>query len=413
MARTLYPRFALRAVNEALADTPVVVLQGARQVGKSTLAHQLAKERNATLLTLDDELTLRAAREDPVALVNSAPEGTLIIDEAQRAPQLILPLKANVDANRRPGRFLLTGSADLLRVKGVGDSLAGRAETVEMLPLSQGELARRTVPEDFITWLLSGKHFREFSPLNPEAVIRGGYPEAVQRSGRRAQAWFESVIVRLSDHDAPEFSQGSYAEHLRGLLALIAAQGPAELVKARIARDLGAAESSVAAYLRLARTMRLTVEIPAWSRAPRARVTRRPKVCLTDTGLGAALSSFTVPQAVSPGGREYLGALVEQLVTLELAKQQAWTSTFFRLHHYRDRDGLEVDLVAETYDGALVAIEVKSTQTITDRLWRNLFKFKERFPERNVTGVLLYSGDTAATLHGWLHVLPITSMWEH
>ena len=337
----------------------------------------------------------------------------LAIDEAQRAPGHILPLKANVDRHRAPGRFLVTGSADLLRVKGVGDSLAGRAETVEMMPLSQGELSRRDTPEDFVTWLLAGSEGREFSRLSPGAVIRGGFPDAHLRPPQRARPWFASYIGRLSDHDARELRDGGYAEKLAGLLTYLASLGQAELVKANVARHLGVAESTVDGYLRLARTMRMICQYPAWNRSLHRRVVRRPKASLCDTGLAASLVGFSEAMAASPGGREFYGTLVEQFVALELTKQRAWTATPYDLGHFRESDGLEVDLIVETVDRRLIAIEVKATTTPTNKHWSPLGAFRERFPDYDVTGVLLHAGDFTATLHGWLHVLPITALWEH
>jgi len=365
------------------------------------------------MLTLDDDDTRRLAQADPAAFVDRVGAGLLVIDEAQRVPELVLPLKASVDRDRRPGRFLLTGSADLLKVKGVADSLAGRAETVEMLPLSQGELARRNKPTDFVAWLRAEPEPDAYLPLDGRTVMRGGFPEPIRRTEARARAWFASYIARLADHDAAELQQGGYADKLESLLRLVASQGQAELVTAKVARYLGVAESTADAYLRLATDMRLVVRFPAWTRSPRNRVVRRPKVCLTDTGLAAALTRFTTALADSPGGHEYYGSLVEQFVALELAKQRAWTDCPFDLYHFRDRDGLEVDLIAETFDGALIGIEVKSTRTLSPRLWAGLTAFRDRFPDRSVTGVLLYGGDSAATLHGWLHVLPITALWQH
>lgn len=365
------------------------------------------------MLTLDDADTRRLAQADPVAFVDRGADGLMVIDEAQRVPELILPLKASVDRDRRPGRFLLTGSADLLKVKGVTDSLAGRAETIEMGTLSQGELSRRGTPADFVSWMRAGAEPRTFQPLDARFVLRGGFPEPIQRGETRARAWFTSYIARLTDHDAKELQQGGYADKLESLLRLIASQGQAELVTSKVARHLGVAESTAEAYLRLASDMRLVVRFPAWNRSLRGRVVRRPKVCLADTGLAAALTRLTVALADSPGGHEYYGTLVEQFVALELLKQRAWSSCPFDLYHFRDRDGLEVDLIAETFDGALIAIEVKSTRTLSPGLWAGLTAFHDRFADRSVTGVLLYGGDSAATLHNWLHVMPITALWRH
>jgi predicted AAA+ superfamily ATPase len=187
----------------------------------------------------------------------------------------------------------------------------------------------------------------------------------------------------------------------------------AELVKANVARDLGVAESTAAAYLRLARDMRLVTEFPAWNRAPGKRLTRRPKVCLLDTGMAAALAGFTAAKAGQVGGREYYGALVEQFVALELAKQSGWSATPFSLYHFRDLDGLETDLVIETDQNTLIAIEVKATTAPAAKHWRNLAALRHRLADRDFVGVLLHSGSFAAQLHNWLHIVPITALWRH
>ena len=413
-ALKLYPRHVSGAARESLADTPVVVIQGARQVGKSTLAADLARSLpGPRIVTLDDPATLAVAQSDPVFFVEQAGDGLLVVDEAQRAPGLILPLKASVDRDRRPGRFLLTGSADLLQVKGVGDSLAGRAETIELLPLSQGEIGRRRAPEDFLSWLTTSDERSPFEALEPASVLRGGYPEAVRRTPARAARWFSSYVERLSSHDARELQHGGYADHLRGLLELVASGGQSELVKARLARSLGIAENSVDTYVRLATTMRLIASLPAWGRSPRGRVSRRPKVCLTDTGLSAYLAGFTEAQAQTIGGREHFGLLTEQFAALELLKQSTWSEQPAALFHYRSHDGYEDDIVAELPDGRLVAIEVKAAKTVTPKAWAGLERFRLDHPDRAVTGVVLHGGTNVAHLHGWLHLLPITSLWMH
>ncbi len=409
-----YPRHASDTVREAMADTPVAIIQGARQVGKSTLATMLADNSpHVVSVTLDDPATLSVAQSDPVFFVEQAGDGLLVIDEAQRAPGLILPLKASVDQDRRPGRFLLTGSADLLQIKGVGDSLAGRAETIELMPLSQGELARRTTPEDFISWVVAGAPGTGFPALEPSSVVAGGYPEAVRRSPSRAARWFTAYVDRLADHDARDLQQGGYPDHMRTLLELIAAAGEAELVKAKLARTMGVSENTLEAYVRLATTMRLVTVLPSWTRSPRGRIARRPKVSLNDTGLSAQLAGFTSAHAQTVGGREFYGALTEQFVALELRKQATWSRLPVHLFHYRDHDGLEVDIIAELPDGQLIAIEVKSSRTVTDKTWAALERFRARHPDRSVTGVVLHGGTQVAHLHGWLHVLPMPSLWLH
>lgn len=392
----------------------MVVIQGARQVGKSTLARvTLGAPNRATWVTLDDPATLAIAERDPVFFVEQAGESCLVIDEAQRAPGLILPLKAAVDRDRRPGRFVLTGSADLLHVKDIADSLAGRAETIELMPLSQGELRQRETPEDFVAWLLAGPSRQPFTALDPSAIIQGGFPEPLKRPPHRARRWFTSYAERLSEHDARDLQQGGFADHIGALLARLAAGGQQELVKAKLARSLDIDEKTVDAYLRLATMMRLVALLPGWGRTVRSQAVRRPKVSLIDTGLAASLVAFTMEKAMSLGGREYYGALVEQFVALELAKQQGWSAESFTLHHFRDPAGLEVDLVIELADGRVIAVEVKSGRSVTEKSWAGLVRFRAAFGDREIIGVCLHGGTQVGRIDGWLHVLPITSLWEH
>lgn len=415
MVDPLHPRFLQAVVGAALADTPVVVIQGARQVGKSTLAGLVADGFPGSIrVTLDDPQVLAVAESDPAFFVAQAGERMLVVDEAQRAPGLILPLKAAVDRDRRPGRFLLTGSADLLHVKGMADSLAGRSESIELKPLSQGEIEGRAVPEDFVTWLVGTEApTGRFPALEASTVLAGGYPEAIARESQRARRWFTSYVERLADHDARDLHQGGFADKMGALLRLIASGPLQELVKGKLARNLGVAENTLDSYLRLATTMRLVESTSAWSRTARGRVTKRPKVGLNDTGLTAATAGFTAAQARSIGGREYYGGLVEQFVCQELRKQSGWSATPYTVNHFRDLDGLEVDLLLDLDDGPLIAIEVKSASAVDARAWANLERFRDRFPDRDVLGVCLHGGDYTATLHGWLRVLPITAVWQH
>ncbi|MEJ6549019.1 ATP-binding protein [Corynebacterium sp. USCH3] len=419
------PRFQSAAVEEALSDTPVVVVHGARQVGKSTLVAELGARCREPVLTVtfDDPETLEFARLDPTGFVEQAGSGTLIIDEVQRVPEIMLPLKANVDRDRRPGRFLLTGSADVFRVRGIGDSLAGRVESVRLMPFSQGERARREVPEDFVAALFRRPAVADLSrvlgeggtaiggPLSPDVALAGGFPEATVRTPRRRNAWFRTYIRRLADHDAYEYRGGGFPDEMERLTRLLAAGGATEIVQSRLAAHLGTSDSTMATYLRTLRTMNLLVEVPSWTRPVRGRTVRRPKAALTDTGLSASLGRLTQENLQKPGMREFYGAVVEQLVMLELLKQQGWSAEEFEIYHYRDNDDLEVDLVIDLLDGRLVAIEVKSGQTVKTDAFKKLERFRDKVSDHEVIGVVLHGGRGVQLLHGWIYVLPVQALW--
>lgn len=414
MNTDLYPRFLAGYLRDILSDTPVTVIQGARQVGKSTLAEMTINTHDGVFVTLDDPLSRDYAEADPLRFLRQAENKTLVIDEVQRVPSLLLPLKAEVDRDRRPGKFLLTGSADLLRTPGVGDSLAGRAETLHLSPLSQGEIHRRTEPEDFVSTLVqSDQSFKGFQadPFEPGTVTTGGYPSVLSRVDRRKTDWFRAYAERLATHDAAQVAEGKYAANFLKLLRVIAASGLSELVRVKIARSLDISPTTASAYIDLLERMNLLVQVPAWSPSPRGRVVRRPKVSLNDTGLSAVLASFTPGDAFDIGGREYYGLLVEQFVALELLKQRSWSATPFELFHYRENDGLEVDLVIKLPGRNLIAIEVKTTMTPSRSHWVNLQRFRSRFDEWNVHAVLLHGGEQSAHIHDWLRVLPIQCLW--
>ena len=406
-------RHLLPLCREVLEDTPILVLQGARQVGKSTLARQIAGS-SARQMTLDDRLVRSFARDDPEQFVLQNPGGLLVIDEAQRAPELTLALKATVDADRRPGRFLLTGSVDLLQTRGLGDSLAGRKETVRVYPFSMGEVERRTDREDFVTWLLAGANGEiDASGDLPALVTQGGFPEPVKRGpGRRTDRWFADYVDTLVQHDATELSDGPFADHLLSTLRWLAAQGQTELVKARLARHLGVSESTADRYVRLLWSMFLGQTFSSWGVGVLGRETRRPKVGLVDTGLTSHLSAFTAERATTVGGREYFGLLLEQMVGGELMKQAEWSAQRYRVYHYRHR-ATEIDYVVELADGSVILVEVKASRSPDASSWEPLSTLKAQLGDRVRAGVVFHTGPQAARVRGWLHVLPVWALWRH
>src|SRR5699024_8471768 len=281
-------RFLRTPLLEALADTPVVMLAGARQVGKSTLAQTTIAE--ATYFTLDDAATLAAAVVDPTGCVGRLPDRT-IIDEIQRAPALMLALKAAVDANRRPGRFLLTGSANVLTVPKVADSLAGRMEVLQLWPFSQGEILRQQ--ETFLETLFSGKAFKGMAPDEDELrsrIVAGGYPEAVARtSSRRRNAWFNSYLSTIVQRDIRDLANITGLHELPRLLRFLAERSSTLLNMAGLAREAAIPQSTLSRYLTLCEATFLLRYLPAWSTSGTKRLTRAPKPFRTDTGLMASL----------------------------------------------------------------------------------------------------------------------------
>ncbi|HEX8867640.1 MAG TPA: ATP-binding protein, partial [Lentzea sp.] len=347
------PRHAAELVTEALSDTRVVVLNGARQVGKSTLAEKVLRAHGGVARYLDEGVVRAAAAADPSAFVQH--DGLMLIDEVQRVPELWLAIKHAVDRDQRPGQFLLTGSARLLALRDLPDTLVGRSETVELWPLSQGEI-------DGASDGFADAAFAEGAGLRAEPselrrkdylarAARGGYPEALRRnSSRRQSRFFENYLADLMARDVKQVADIDRASDMRKLVSLLAAQTTGLLSFNRLAGDLAVSMPTVKRYVDILETVYLVRTVPAWSANATTRAVATPKVFFVDSGLAAHLGAGD-------------GALLENFVLGELARQLTWSETPVSLHHYRDRDQYEVDAVLEDNTGRVVGVEVKAAET--------------------------------------------------
>ncbi|MFT4136951.1 ATP-binding protein [Microbacterium sp.] len=411
---SLIPRLILPRLREVLDDTRIVVLQGARQVGKSTLAAQVLTERAGTGVTLDDPASLDFARSDPFGFVEQAPEELLVIDELQRAPELVVALKAAVDRDQRPGRFLVTGSANLLDLSSTHESLAGRAERVELYPLSQRELDRRD--GSFIDAAIDGESFsRHTSELRredyAERACAGGYPEALRRTTvQRREDWHASYLSQIVRRDAPDISGLQRLADLPRLLRLIAARMGSTMVWSSLAADASIPRRTLDPYLALLETLYLTHALPAWSTNLTSREVKQPKVFLADSGLAASLLGATAA-ALTPGSAR-LGPLIECFVVGELRRQQTWAMQRTTMHHYRDSRGIEVDVVLETPDGRVVGIEVKAAATAHAQDAKGLSVLRDRLGDRFVAGYILYAGRGTVAVGERIRAVPIDALWR-
>lgn len=408
----MIPRNVASEVRAALGDTRVVLVQGARQVGKSTLATEvLRRDRKARMLTLDDPATLAAALGDPVDFVAGA-GGTLFIDEIQRAPGLMLPIKAEVDRDPRPGRFLLTGSAQILLLPQLADTLAGRMEIVELWPFSQGEIGRRK--DRFVDLLLQSN--RDWPPADLsrrdylDLAVRGGYPEAVSRTDpRRRSRWFDAYIATLVSRDIKELAEIDRLEDFRRVLTLIAARSGSLLNVENLGAAAAIPRTSMRRYIALLETAMIVARIPAWSGIRTARVVRSPKVFVRDSGLCAHL--LGVGRGSSPTD-ELAGLLVETFAVMELARQIGWSDRRPSLSFLRTKDGLEVDAVLEAPDGRVAGVEIKLAATVRDRDFGGLRYLATRLGGRFAGGAVLYAGREPLPFGSGLWALPINSLWE-
>lgn len=407
-AESYLPRRAAELVAEALEDTRVVIINGARQTGKSTLAELcLRNDADGVRRYLDDPRTRASADADPVAFLDAP--GTMLIDEVQRVPELWLPIKHVVDRDPRPGRFLLTGSARLLGLNQLPDALPGRSETIELFPLSQGEITDK--PDGFVEAAFAhGSRLQaEPSELRRRDYLalasRGGYPEAVRRTTpRRRDQFFRSYLDDIMSRDVHQVADIRRGSDMRRLVGALAAQSGGLLNYSRLSSDLAIPASTVRDYVELLELIYLIRLIPAWSANATARAVATPKLVFNDVGLAGFLVSG-VPNDATTGG------LVETFVIGELARQITWSRMMPRLHHYRDRDGYEVDAVLEDNAGRVVAIEVKAAETVRTSDFRSLRVLERRLGDRFRAGFVVYCGDQQLPFGENLACLPISALW--
>lgn len=408
------PRRAFAVAAEAMSDTRVVIINGARQSGKSTLAAQLGAEADADWRTLDDAPTRNAALADPAGFVEGEPGRLQIIDEVQRAPELLLAIKAVVDADPTPGRFLLTGSARVLAMRGIADSLPGRTETIELWPFSQSEIDG--VEGDFVDSVFRrGADLRCDSSLSRadyiDRLVRGGFPGAIERPDRRRERFLDSYVADLINRDVIQLSEIQRGPEMRALVALLAARSGQPLVAAALAGELAIPRVTVVRYLGLLEEVFLVKRIPAWSRNLRTRATATAKLAFVDSGIAANLLDQDAGSLRRPGSP--LGGLVEAFVAMEIARQLSWSETRAELFHYRTRDGVEVDIVLEDRRGRVVAIEVKAASTVRSEDFRGIRHLAERIGDDLVAGIVFYTGARTLSFGDRLRAMPIAALWQN
>ena len=403
--RNIEPRIA-----EAMLDTPVVLLAGPRQAGKTTLVRAVARQHGLHYLTLDDQVTLLSAREDPVGMIRSL--NRAVIDEVQRAPQLLLAIKKSVDDDRRPGRFLLTGSANLMVLPAVADSLAGRMETFALLPLSQSEIqsqAANWLDHAFAGQLLVAHKPAEAADLS-ERVLRGGYPEAIARTvTRRRVAWARQYLDAIVQRDVREVAEVDKLDQLPRFLQALAQTAGQMCNYTRLGGQVGLDGKTAARYVGILENLYLLKRIDVWAHNRLNRVVKTPKLQFLDSGLLAALLDLGKDEVLQD--RTRLGHVFETFVFSELLKHSTTAEGGYRLLYYRDADKFEVDIVVEDTLGRLVGVEVKAAATVRDSDLRGLRKLAGLAGEHFKLGVVLYDGSETLPLGDGIWAAPLSSLW--
>lgn len=404
-------RLIAPVIREALLDTPVVCLLGPRQSGKTTLTKKLAPDR--LFVSLDESNYLRAARADPAGFVDSLPN-PVTLDEVQHVPELLPLIKLSVDNDRVAGRFMLTGSANLLLLPKVTESLAGRMEIVQLHPLSEAE--KSGTKGKFLHNLLSGRLKPNIKPQRGkkastwvERLVAGGYPEPLKRTPSRARQWYRQYLRSIIERDVRDVARLRDANELARLLELLALRSGELLNVSGLSSELGLTRETVDRFLAVLERLFLIRRLPAWHRNQAKRLIKTPKVHLVDSGLASTLAGVRGDESFSK--RVLMGHLLESFVVQQLMAQAGWTDPDLRFWHYRDKDQVEVDVVI-TRGSKTWGIEIKASQSLTNKDGQGLIRLAERCGNDFERGVLFYSGkDTLQMADKRLLAVPLSELW--
>jgi len=336
-----------------------------------------------------------------------------VIDEIQRAPQLLLAIKKSVDEDRRPGRFLLTGSANLMAAPKVADSLAGRMETLLLLPLSQGEIEGQTA--NWLDRVFAGQIPKSKTLANVndlvERVLKGGYPEVIARAtARRRNTWARQYIDAIIQRDVRDISGIEKLDQLPRFLRALAQTAGQMCNYTQLGGQVGLDSKTTSKYISVFEQMYLLKRVDVWARNRLNRVVKTPKLQFIDSGLLATLLELTSDEVQQ--NRTRFGNVLETFVFSELLKATTTADNEYALMYYRDADKVEVDVVIENAAGQLVGVEVKATATVKESDLRGLRKLSTLAGAKFKMGVLLYDGDETMPLGDNIWAAPLSTLWD-
>lgn len=411
----MYKRHITKSIIEALADTPVILINGARQTGKSTLCKDLIKsgEFQGQIVTMDDPVTLLAAQKDPLGFLEDL-DKHVIIDEVQRAPELLLPIKKLIDEDRAGRRIIITGSADIMMLPKVGDSLAGRIEIHNLWPLSQDEIAG--TESDFLNTLIKPDGKFKSAHMSWKDIASkmrvGGYPESLERSlPQRRNKWFSDYITAILQKDIRDLANIEGLTELPNVLKLIATRVGSTINMSDISRLSGIKNTTLKRYITLLEHTFLIIKVPAWTKNTEGRFVKSPKIYLNDTGLLNHLIGFEDESFLDQ--RVNAGAYLENFIVMEIIKQLGWSNSQLKPYHFSMHRGSEVDLVLEDQRGGLYGIEVKSSATLQNKDFGGLKRLAQFAGDKFKRGIVLYTGEQYLGGFGEnLQAVPIPSIWS-
>ena len=400
-------------VVEALTEARAVCLLGARQSGKSTLARAIATDEHpAEYLTLDEEATRRAAREDPTGLIASV-KGAAVIDEIQRAPDLMLAIKERLDTDDRRGQFLLAGSANILTLPTIADALPGRVDYVRLWPFSQGELAGRR--ESFVDRLLAGEapHVEDAEVgrgAYAAKIVAGGFPDVQGRSPRGRERFFNSYVSTILSRDLGDVASVRDTASIERLLGIVAARSAGLLSSRGIAGELGVDHKTVMAQTRILEDLFLVWRLQPWHVNLGSRQVKTPKIYMTDTGLLTHLTNVNAERLTRDGN--LAGSIFETFAAMELARQCDWAESPASLFHYRDKQQREVDVVIELRSGEVAGVEIKTAADARPEDFAGLRYLREKLGAQFKAGVVLYTGKRTLSFGDRLSAVPLRGLWS-
>lgn len=407
-----YPRYILPRILEALQDSPVVLIQGPRQSGKTTLVKKIGEQEGYTYFSFDNDIQRNAAKTDPIGYVADLPD-RVILDEVQKVPEIFTSLKASIDQRREAGRFILTGSAHVLLVPKLSDSLAGRMEIIRLHPFSQAELGGDST--NFLENLFRGRFLK--NPLDQrlgktlaDLLVSGGFPVPLQRSThRRRIAWYKNYIDTLVQRDVRELSKISLLDTLPRLLTIAAGQTARLLNVSNLASPFQVSRPTVREYLTLLSKIFLLEELPPWHNNRLKRLVKTPKLHITDTGIICALLGLDATMLRQD--RAIYGQILETFIYQELRRIASWQEELYTFSYYRDKDKVEVDIVLES-EGKLAGIEVKASSTVGSKDFTGLRRLSHITGPRFTSGVVLYDGEMLVPFGESLYAVPISRFFQ-
>ncbi len=408
----LYARWQKKVIEQAIKSRRVLLLNGARQCGKTTLVKQLIS-KNTTYLTLDDQGLKRSAELDPQSFVQHD-KRMMIIDEVQRVPSLLLAIKKTVDEDTRPGQYLLTGSANIQSLPTTQESLAGRIRKIHLRTLSYGEISGK-VPKFFDYAFKQAFDYKSDMYSRDDllnSAFRGGFPEALKLSPRQRKLWYGDYIEALIERDLQDIARIQRKESMYGLVQVLAAWSSKLIDLSAIGAGLAIKRPTLETYVNALEALYLVDRVRAWTKTDYGRVGKQKKLFMVDCGLMASILDWGVDQVKFDADRS--GKLMETFIFNELAAQIGASNGEYKLFHYRDYEGREIDFLVERDDSSLIGVEVKASSTAQSSFFKHLRWFQENLAKnRSFVGIVLYTGEHALSSGKNLGAVPIGRLWPY